>query len=686
MTMKISPASLYGYATSQLFVVAVILVFFFLVSIEVQANNGALCHALPVKNIKIDGDLSDWPSNLPTYRIDHYENDAKADHKTDNQASFRVGFSKKEKALYIAVEIIDDHYVLNPENPVYNLHDLHVLYIDPEHTREGSGVIAYELSEDNRKIVHQEDMPWYPQVKNASWDNVTYKIARKDDRTIYEWKIVLGEQLKIGRSIGFDYCIFDKDPDQGSVSMIWGPGGMKFANCKNMGDLLLVESLEELASVEGNLSMQMNPGMTYPRSVRLTSVDRPDCWVHAAVDTNGKYRTQVPVGQYEVSVPEVLVTDEEETSAFRMSSTEALKVDLDQGDNAALQPLSISHKTFADLIPEQGVLHNFTNAEQALVDRYIEERMKFFEVPGVSLALIREGQVVYHKSYGVQNTSSQKAVEENSVFEAASITKSVFAFVVNRLAERDVIDLDKPLHEYLPYEDLEKQEQYKLMTGRHVLTHLSGLPNWGIDMIAVPGEQFGYSGEGFEYLKRVVAHITGKDILQVLNEELLEPYNMYNMYFADNPQLRAQGVSGHFDGMPSIQEYNKEAGMAWSMQTEAKAFAAYAQLLLERKGLKPSTYNEMLRIHTSVPHSEDSKDTYRQGFGLGIFVRYPPKYGKVFGHSGNNGDFQCAYEVYDDLKMGYLIFTNSNYGGQAFQDIHQLFVEGKKETVKEVKK
>ena len=114
-------------------------------------------------------------------------------------------------------------------------------------------------------------------------------------------------------------------------------------------------------------------------------------------------------------------------------------------------------------------------------------------------------------------------VDSNTLFEAASITKPVFAFAVQRLAERGVIDLDKPLWLYLPYPDIAYDERYKLITAKHVLTHRTGFPNWRsmnesgkLDIKFTPGTDYGYSGEGFEYLKMVVEKITGKKVEQVL--------------------------------------------------------------------------------------------------------------------------------------------------------------------------
>jgi CubicO group peptidase (beta-lactamase class C family) len=108
-------------------------------------------------------------------------------------------------------------------------------------------------------------------------------------------------------------------------------------------------------------------------------------------------------------------------------------------------------------------------------------------------------------------------VNDLTLYEAASITKPVFAFAVQRLAERGVIDLDKPLYLYLPYEDIAYDDRYKLMTARHVLTHRTGFPNWRsmnedgkLNLKFTPGTGYGYSGEGFEYLKMVIEKITGK--------------------------------------------------------------------------------------------------------------------------------------------------------------------------------
>ncbi|MEM1357993.1 MAG: hypothetical protein AAGF89_07335, partial [Bacteroidota bacterium] len=130
----------------------------------VIANNGEIAYAYPISDIKIDGDLSDWPANTVRYPINRYENDAKKNRPGDASAYFMTGYDPQLQRLYVGVAMEDDDYVRTPENAFYASHDLQVLYLDLKHASPGSGVIAYELCEDNRKIVHQEQMPWYPEV------------------------------------------------------------------------------------------------------------------------------------------------------------------------------------------------------------------------------------------------------------------------------------------------------------------------------------------------------------------------------------------------------------------------------------------------------------------------------------------------------------------------------------------
>ena len=113
---------------------------------------------------------------------------------------------------------------------------------------------------------------------------------------------------------------------------------------------------------------------------------------------------------------------------------------------------------------------------------------------------------------GSQARAQQPAV---TVFAAASVSKTVFAYAVMQLCDRGVLALDTPLTRYTPHRILDADPRLDLITARHVLSHTSGLPNFRngaapLPIHFTPGERFQYSGEGYWYLQSVVTHLTGR--------------------------------------------------------------------------------------------------------------------------------------------------------------------------------
>ncbi len=395
-----------------------------------------------------------------------------------------TGYNSSQQALYFAVSLVDDDYIQSPQDPAWNLHDLQVLYLDVKHIAEGSGVIAFAHCEYVREIVEQDDLSWYPEVAEASWDQVDVQIARKGNRTSYEWKISLGPAVTPGSILGFDYVIFDKDQNRDSRQIAWGEiDGTRHFNNQILGDLVLVDPDQPLARMEGQVQWKNEMKLKMPDRIRFISETNPQQWVKAGIDSLGTYEIQLPGGIYQVSIPQKLVTDDEEI--FKVGGEETSRIEIVAGNRKTFTHTVVKYPK-PDLLPQKGILHDFDDEKAGFLDQFIDEYREYFGIPGVSLALIKNGKVVYHQTYGWQNNITKEPVTENSLFEAASITKPVFAFIVLRLVEKGIIDLDKPPHEYLPFDELERSPDYKLMTGRHVLIHQSGLPNWGRNLRILP--------------------------------------------------------------------------------------------------------------------------------------------------------------------------------------------------------
>jgi hypothetical protein len=496
---------------SQLPVKAVcIFILFFLFSLQLSAHNGKVAYAYPLGKINVDGDLSDWPPTAVKYLIKTNISDTKPTDDADFSGFFQLGYRQENHSLYIAFSITDSDFIEDTSaNVRWNTQDGLELSLDARHLPFGSGVASFMYSKKLRNI----NNAFYDSfAKSASWDMMEVGFVRKGNRRIYEWRINLGDQMAVGKSIGLDFLVFDRDADDSFTFMGWGKGEAKYRNPKSLGDVIFLAGNEKLATVSGNISRDkpMNPG-----EIHLHSVQNPKLWVSADLDSLGNYSVEVPAGKYELKLPYTYFQNGKNVYALRQEKPAMVLARA--GQKTIVPKLTISSTPAPDLIPEKGILHQFGPESAAKIDQFIETYQKYYQIPGVSLALIKDGGVVYYKTYGVRNTFTGEKVDENTLFEAASITKPVFALAVQKLAERGIIDLDKPLYLYLPYPDIESDERYKLITARHVLTHRTGFPNWRsmnkdgkLNIKFTPGTDYSYSGEGFEYLKIVIEKITGK--------------------------------------------------------------------------------------------------------------------------------------------------------------------------------
>ena len=120
------------------------------------------------------------------------------------------------------------------------------------------------------------------------------------------------------------------------------------------------------------------------------------------------------------------------------------------------------------------------------IDATVAGLMQAADVPGVGIAIFTGGDVAYLKTYGFRDVEKKLPLTPDSVMTAASLTKPAFATMVMKLVEQKVVDLDKPVYQYLPkplpeypqYADLAGDPRWKLITLRMCLDHTTGFPNW----------------------------------------------------------------------------------------------------------------------------------------------------------------------------------------------------------------
>ncbi len=412
---------------------------------------------------------------------------------------------------------------------------------------------------------------------------------------------------------------------------------------------------------------------------RITSIDHPNRWLQVMGDAQANFEVQLPPGTYEMTYP-LPILGGLLGPHDRVADTSITQFSVRSGEALVAEPLVLTRMETPGLYEESGILLNWRECDEARLDAFVEAWMDYFTVPGLSLAVIHNNEIAYLQNYGVANYATQEPVTNETIFEAASITKIVFAFAVHRLVEQGVIDLDRPLHEYLAFPELEDDPRYRLMTGRHVLTHQTGLPNWRdgeLELAFAPGEGHEYSGEGIEYLKRVIEQITGRSIEDILMEEVQIPMGMVShTYFSDSEALRELVAVGHSIERPNSIRIPTQPGMAHSMHTTAGDLANFTVNLLHREGLESETYEEMLSWATTSPPEPSEHDlAWQMGFGQGFGLVDSP-FGIGFWHGGNNGDFMSRLEAYPDEGIGLIVMANNERGWAMGEVIRRYLLGG----------
>jgi CubicO group peptidase (beta-lactamase class C family) len=324
----------------------------------------------------------------------------------------------------------------------------------------------------------------------------------------------------------------------------------------------------------------------------------------------------------------------------------------------------------------------------ASLQKRIPELLKESSVPGLSLALIRGGKTYWVQGFGVRDAKSAQPVTENAIFEAASLSKPVFAYGVLKLVDQGTLDLDTPLTHYLPKPYIEGDARLEKITPRIVLSHRTGFPNWSPDgktltIHFTPGERFSYSGEGFVYLAKVVEQVTGKPLNDYMTEAVFHPLGMKSSSYVWRPDYDALTATGHdASGQPGEKRKPNEANAAASLHTTARDYALFVEALLNGTGLKEKTLREMERPQIAVDPvctnctervpKELSKSVF---WGLGIGIQ-ETKQGESLWHWGDNGAFKCYVVAYPKQKIGVVMFMNGANGLSIASEIVQVAIGG----------
>jgi CubicO group peptidase (beta-lactamase class C family) len=324
--------------------------------------------------------------------------------------------------------------------------------------------------------------------------------------------------------------------------------------------------------------------------------------------------------------------------------------------------------------------------ETASLEESLPRLVEAGDVTGLSMAVVTQGGPMRTSVYGVRNAETGEPVQEDTLFEAASLSKPVFAYAVMRLVEREELDLDRPLASYLTYERLEHDERYKKITARMVMSHRSGLPNWGgtpLEMVFEPGERFGYSGEGFVYLQKVVETITGMTLNEVVTREVFRPLGMKESSYVWEDELEGRMATGHSSRGEPMKKKRREGGdgnAAASLLTTARDYARFLSAILTEEGLAHSTWEAVFEPRVQVVERGSNEPVENVYWGLGWGLQRGDA-GEAFFHWGDNSGYKNYVIGYPDEGTALVYFANSDEGLSIAEAVVTSFVPDSNDAV-----
>jgi len=334
-----------------------------------------------------------------------------------------------------------------------------------------------------------------------------------------------------------------------------------------------------------------------------------------------------------------------------------------------------------------------TSFDADRVEKLISGWMTEFKVPGASVAVIQHGVMTWNKAFGVRSTATNEPVDTDTLFEAASVSKTVFSYAVMQLVQKGDLSLDRPLSEYYPELFAQGDPRLKLITARQVLSHTSGLPDWRtgnpITLNSDPGTRFDYSGEGYFLLQTVISHLKGKifdepcgtyesdtkvcatDITTYMKQNVLLPNGMVDStYEIDYPTAKNVAIPHDQQNKPYPKNAFNAADMAryasaGGLLTNAKEYSKFLINLVRPKSNDPLLLNaasiqEMIRPVARLPKGQEIDGCQQWALGWGI--KDAPE-GRLIVHSGGQQGIKSLTMTSIEHQNGFIALTNGDNGG-----------------------
>jgi CubicO group peptidase (beta-lactamase class C family) len=282
-------------------------------------------------------------------------------------------------------------------------------------------------------------------------------------------------------------------------------------------------------------------------------------------------------------------------------------------------------------------------------------------VPCAGVGLIKNGQITWVKTFG--DLQEGHPAPENALFNVASQTKPVTAMLTLQLVQLGLWNLDEPLAHYWIDPDIAHDPYLNKLTTRLVLSHQTGFPNWRTDNGGTtlhfkfePGTNFGYSGEGFEYLRRALEHKFQKSLDILLDSFLLKPAGMADTrYWTSGVDTTRFAMWHDGQGRRYSVSVQTSVSAADDLITTVRDYCRFGIYTMNGAGLSDSLFADMTGPQVKV------KENYYRGLGWGL-VRGLPNGEYALEHGGSDIGVRTMAVFLPRSKDGVVVMTNGDNG------------------------
>lgn len=322
----------------------------------------------------------------------------------------------------------------------------------------------------------------------------------------------------------------------------------------------------------------------------------------------------------------------------------------------------------------------------------ILERMEFYKVPGVSIAVVENGNIKWAKGYGYANTKTGTKVDANTLFQAGSISKPLAALSALKLVEEGRLDLNKNVNSYLKDWQIadNKFTETEKVTLKRLLTHTAGTTVHGfpgyqqtnnfpniidvlngegntakVEVDTIPGSLWRYSGGGYTIMEKVVEDVSGLALENYMSKHILSKMGMKNStYEQPISQSFQTNISAAYDGRGQLikglwNNYPEQAAAGlWTTPTDLALYCIEIQNIL--KGKKDGVLTHVTVGKMLTKHNND--------WGLGPSIENE-KDDLIFGHGGKNAGFTNDMKAYAYKGNAVIVMTNADNGGKLISEI-----------------